>query len=265
MAAAERALELNPELPTALHAMANNLHFQFKWAEADEYFQRAILLDPDSTDIMEDYSHFLHYSWQYDKARVVADRMIKLDPLVPIFRFAASHSAEALGDFETRNEHIRIGLEVNPGFPTLQQLNFERLLEDKQFAAAREYTGRMNLPYPATLEGTRRLINWLADPSESLDREMLDALQVYPKIALFAGQYQLWTDTVWTLEFIDPETALIYMTVLSPHRSKPWYEELIRLPENREMIANSRLPQYWRQIGWPERCRPVGEEDFECD
>ncbi|MGH8035926.1 MAG: hypothetical protein ACREO9_11915, partial [Lysobacterales bacterium] len=36
MAAAEKALELDPNLPTALHAMGNNLHFRYEWAKAEE-------------------------------------------------------------------------------------------------------------------------------------------------------------------------------------------------------------------------------------
>ena len=25
------------------------------------------------------------------------------------------------------------------------------------------------------------------------------------------------------------------------------------------------LVDYWKEFGWPDLCRPVGEDDFECD
>ena len=90
MAAARKALELDPNLPTALHAMANNLLFTLEWKQAEDYYLRALQLDPDSSDMMEDYAAMLTYSWQFEKARQVTERMIELDPRVPVFLLVAA-------------------------------------------------------------------------------------------------------------------------------------------------------------------------------
>jgi TolB-like protein len=266
MDAAQRALALDPHLPTALHAMANNLHFQFRWLEADEYFQKAIALDPDSTDIMEDYAHFLVYSWQNDKAGLVADRMIELDPFVPIFRFAAVDVAQAQGDYQKRDEHIRVGLQVNPGFSLLQAWNLRRLLEQKRFDEAREYTDAMDFRGQVTASGMRQLVNWVEGPASALNTEMRDALSYSPELALLGGNYPLFMNTVWAVKILNSnELFLAYMLEFAQPASVPWSGQLLKFPQTKGVIKQSRLPDYWRQVGWPSQCHAVGADDFECE
>ncbi|MFU8832966.1 MAG: hypothetical protein ACNA7J_12550, partial [Wenzhouxiangella sp.] len=33
----------------------------------------------------------------------------------------------------------------------------------------------------------------------------------------------------------------------------------------RQRIRDTGMLDYWREHGWPEKCRPIGEDDFECD
>ena len=35
-------------------------------------------------------------------------------------------------------------------------------------------------------------------------------------------------------------------------------------PQTHELVQALRLPEYWREVGWPDVCRPIGEHDFEC-
>jgi hypothetical protein len=265
MDAAQRALALDPDLPTALHAMANNLLFQFRWAEADEYFRKAMLLDPDSTDLMEDYAHFLVYSWQNDEAGLVADRMTELDPFVPIFRFAAVDVAQAQGDYQKRDEHIRVGLQVNPGFSLLQAWNLRRLLEQGRFEEAREFTDTMDFRGQATASGMHQLVNWVEDPAGALNTEMRDALLYSPELALLGGDYSLFMNTVWAGKtFNSNEGFLAQMLEFQQPASVPWSGQLLKFPQTKGVIKHSRLPEYWRQVGWPPQCHAVGADDFEC-
>ena len=36
-------------------------------------------------------------------------------------------------------------------------------------------------------------------------------------------------------------------------------------PRTHELVQALRLPEYWREVGWPDVCRPIGEHDFECE
>ena len=33
----------------------------------------------------------------------------------------------------------------------------------------------------------------------------------------------------------------------------------------RERVRDTGLLAYWQKHGWPEKCRPVGDNDFSCD
>ena len=38
-----------------------------------------------------------------------------------------------------------------------------------------------------------------------------------------------------------------------------------RLPEFKDLVVEAGLVEYWRQFGWADACRPLGEDDFVCD
>jgi hypothetical protein len=38
-----------------------------------------------------------------------------------------------------------------------------------------------------------------------------------------------------------------------------------KLPRFEEFARQIGLVDYWKQYGWPDMCRPFGENDFECD
>jgi hypothetical protein len=35
-------------------------------------------------------------------------------------------------------------------------------------------------------------------------------------------------------------------------------------PSTKAYLIELRLPEYWRKVGWPDICQPIGEDDFEC-
>jgi tetratricopeptide (TPR) repeat protein len=48
---------------------------------------------------------------------------------------------------------------------------------------------------------------------------------------------------------------------------KIWYpvmSEVRRLPEFKDLVTELNLVEYWREYGWADYCRPLGDEDFEC-
>jgi tetratricopeptide (TPR) repeat protein len=49
--------------------------------------------------------------------------------------------------------------------------------------------------------------------------------------------------------------SFVWIPLMQPVRAHPKFEDLVR---------ESELPSYWREAGWPEHCRPLGDDDFEC-
>ena len=259
--AAERALELDSALPTALHAMANTLFFRLEWAEAERYYRQALELDPDSADIMEDYVSLLTFSGQLEASRKVADRMIELDPYVPVFQNAMVALLEAQGENELKAKAIQIALEINPDLSNLQMVRFDDMLRTGQFAAARDYVkqmGELRFEHANLIEQ----LDWVESHGES--GNVPDPLYS-PSVAFHADRYDIWLATVmeskeeWEEWFISPLLEL-YST------SAP-AEKLYRFrsdPRTKAYLKDLRLPEYWREVGWPDMCQPIGEDDFSC-
>jgi tetratricopeptide (TPR) repeat protein len=264
MAAAERALELDPNLPTALHAMGNNLLFRFEWARAQEFYLRALELDPDSADIMEDYASLLIYSWQLEAARRVAERMVELDPQVPIFLFTLGIVNHALGEFEERDRDVQAGLNINPDLGNMQYWKLFQLLQTGQFDEAREYATQMNSE-TINVEDVLSLIDWVSDPERVVFPGVLASMQLGAGPALLAGRYDIWLDVLDRFGEEWPEWKMTETISLLPPLVSPELMHRYRAdPRTKVLLTSLRLPEYWRKVGWPEVCRPLGEEDFEC-
>jgi len=264
MAAAERALELDPNLPTALHAMGNNLLFRFEWARAQEFYLRALELDPDSADIMEDYASLLIYSWQLEAARRVAERMVELDPQVPIFLFTLGIVNHALGEFEERDRNVQAGLNINPDLGNMQYWKLFQLLQFGQFDEAREYATQMNSE-TINVEDVLLLIDWVSDPEQVAFPGALASMQLGAGPALLAGRYDIWLDVLDTFGAEWPEWKMTETISLLPPLVSPELMHRYRAdPRTKVLLTSLRLPEYWRKVGWPEVCRPLGEDDFEC-
>ena len=254
-------MELDSALPTAIHAMANTLFFRLEWAEAERYYRQALELDPDSADIMEDYVSLLTFSGQLEASRKVADRMIELDPYVPVFQNAMVALLEAQGENELKAKAIQIALEINPDLPNLQMVRFDDMLRTGQFAAARDYVEQMSelrFDHADLIEQ----LDWVENHGESAKTP--DPLYS-PSVAFHADRYDIWLATVmeskeeWVEWFISPLLEL-YST------SAP-AEKLHRFRSDsgtKAYLEDLRLPGYWRDVGWPDMCQPIGEADFSC-
>ena len=264
MAAAKKALDLDPNLPTALHAMANNLLFTLEWKQAEDYYLRALQLDPDSSDMMEDYAAMLTYSWQFEKARQVTERMIELDPRVPVFLLVAAILHHATGDFDLRDEYTLQGLEISPDMGNLQVWRLMALLQYGQYDEARQFAEQMN-PQTTRPEHYVQLVDWMAGSREEPSDEVVAALQEVTPLLILTGRYDDWLTVrnsfkeqwiEWTItSTLDLQAPIVSPELLSGYRSDP---------RSKLMLEELRLPEYWREVGWPAQCQPLPGDDFMC-
>jgi TolB-like protein len=264
MAAAEKALELDPNLPTALHALGNNLFFALQWQQAEEYYQRALQLDPDSTDLMEDYSALLTYSWRIEKALQVANRMIELDPRVPIFLMNMANLQDMLGNFELRDRYVDQILEISPELGNAQTLKLFQLLQHEKYEEARRFAAGMNpeTTSPAAAEIT---VDWFSGPRNEFTEEVKAAMSQYSSLLLLANRYDEWLEAVnadmavWK-EWAIGATMNLQAPIISPELTAKWRAD----PRSKTFLEELRLPEYWREVGWPAQCRPLPGDDFIC-
>ena len=45
----------------------------------------------------------------------------------------------------------------------------------------------------------------------------------------------------------------------------PAFPEFLASPHRKRVMREAGVYDYWREHGFPPQCRPVGDDDFECD
>jgi TolB-like protein/Tfp pilus assembly protein PilF len=73
----------------------------------------------------------------------------------------------------------------------------------------------------------------------------------------FADAVAFGHDEVLAVKWPSAALAFIWGTALgSDGRKTDGFKEMMRI---------AKLPAYWRENGWPDKCRPAGDNDFVCD
>jgi len=260
--AAQKALELDPSLATALHAMANSQRRRLEWASAQAYYERALKHDPDSADVMEDYAYLLLNSIQFKASKRVIEQMLALDPYVAKNYGVAIDLYNTLGEFDKRDNYIQTTLDINPELTFHQYWNYIRLLQYGELQKAHNYVDQVNQPGSARAESYHKMIDWMAVPEQPLDKAMQDAGSSSTLFAYVSGNYELYLTMRWHQP--DPPPFTIFSRVLAPIVTPEQVIQNLAKPQTHELVQALRLPEYWREVGWPDMCHPIGEHDFEC-
>jgi len=121
VAATQRALELDPEIPEVLASMAwGRLIHAFDWREAESLLRRALAIQSNNTSALHWLSHVLSWQGEHAEAIRLAKRAAEVDPLPPLMHMNLSYIYADAGDFENA---IRIADETwqrDPHFTELQ-------------------------------------------------------------------------------------------------------------------------------------------------
>jgi TolB-like protein/Tfp pilus assembly protein PilF len=96
-AAGKQALALSPNLPQGHTALAMVYTFQWRWALAEQSFQRALELAPNDAELNYQYADWLSAVGRSEEALAAANKAVALDPLVPIFLNGQAHMLMRLG------------------------------------------------------------------------------------------------------------------------------------------------------------------------
>ena len=115
-AAAERALEIDPDLPEAHTALAEVLVSEGRWDDAEREFVRAIELNPGNARAHERYGLLIVDRGRFGAARSELEVAAELDPTSRVIRANLAFVRFLLRDFEgTENEALRM-IELEPDF-----------------------------------------------------------------------------------------------------------------------------------------------------
>jgi TolB-like protein/tetratricopeptide (TPR) repeat protein len=259
-----RAVELDPESAYAYSLMATAIYGDFLWGESDRFYRKAVEIQPDG-EILEHYGNMLMRTGRTSAALQSYEAAAR----------AARHPIVGVGMLDI---HAYLALER---YDTLQRLIHDNELEPEINIDNVEYLVALNRGDLDTLKALfDKLIPQrgpialhlaaLRQDFDTPDR-MIESL-----VALYEDESATWPSkyldiTLLAAFFGDPDLALDIFSrevrLTTVRYGSLWYPVLAdmrKLPAFKRLMTDVKLVDYWREHGWPDHCRPIGNEDFEC-
>ncbi len=255
--AAKRAVELAPDAVASNHALGVVYRDDWNWKQAGEHLSKALEVDPDSTDVMEDYSEFLWRVGEVDEAWQVAQRTVELDPFVPIFVTRVANLLVVRDEQEAALDWARRLADLELSTPWFQFFLAENYLLMGNRESTRQVIVEMGEDAPLTGEDFDSLMEWADDRDLPTTEKTLGILG---KFFFYPYQIDRYEDAFPLAENASRFYKGYWISSLMP----PAATDAMRHPRAKAVIAEVGLPDYWREVGWPTFCRPLGGDDFEC-
>ena len=260
MAAARRAIAINPADAQAYAflgaAHANN----WNWIEGLDMLDRAVALAPNDPDVLDAAAQILTQAGYGTEAEILSGRAVGLDPLVAIYRTTYGNTLTLLGRTEEANTQFRAGIAIDPTLAFLYNNLSFNLAEDGDLDGPQDLYAAMienadHVPDDAGLitrfiaAGSVAEIEPLADLSQGPIRFL------YYVLADERENYFSAADAVNQATMTDDIFPFI----------GTWQGEFMTDPRWKAFVRRAGLFDLWQARGFPPQCRPVGADDFACD
>jgi hypothetical protein len=201
---------------------------------------------------------FYLYLGYFDRADADGQRCLEIDPAYEICRSFIALSALYAGDIDRAMALNRTTLAngfYGNSFPFLFVY----------VANGQEETALISLAAWNAAAGTNTATPFeyaaLTDPTFDYAAEKIRIDQAY---------YAPGED-VPVFDLSHPDTLFLYRQYHKIQKTElqyfwfPYPQDFRESPHRKRMIREMGLPEYWRKHGFPPLCRPLGDDDFECD
>jgi TolB-like protein/Tfp pilus assembly protein PilF len=277
---ANKALEIDPGLSMAHSVLGDVYRDRYQWVKAKESYLRALQLNPDDVEANEQYTQLLWRGGYIEQALVYSTKAVNLDPLSWLnltihaaLRYASGDSIGGRKDIErvmeisggNRDFPIRHAIRMTLSDGDLEQAIFY-MKKLSTSARVRRNTdpalhARFNEMIPL-LESKEETLAYLeATQADSFSQSSNSTYAIDLFWAAFYGDYDLAEKLMEAGIYVEQtfgiiDTSWLNYPVLNPlHNSEPY----------KRMIKRINLDDFWRENGFPNYCRPLGEDDFACN
>ena len=260
--AAERAEALAPDSAETQHILGNAAREHFEYRTAEQHYLRSIAIDPSYPDVREDYSELLYQVGRMQESSIAARELTALDPYFIVGWFRRFDAAVARDDRAEAELSIGRMRELDPSFAIFAALDYP--LSYARGDEARRDAMAIQSRHSAEGKLVQVLLPWaLGDPNadEGAARQAVQALPAMDVAAFLIAR----RDIAGYLDHIDnvgPMDQTYFFATM--YRSRPAGQSMLRDPRVKEKLVDYGFVRYWREKGWPQGCRPLGEADFEC-
>jgi TolB-like protein/Tfp pilus assembly protein PilF len=275
--AADKALALDASLAEAHSLKAAVLVEKLEWRLAGEAFEHAVTLEPNEPISRLWYGQYLFMVGDFEAALRQSEEVLRLDPDNGYAVFQLGSFQYSMGDVEGGLKLLNQAIETSPVGATFAYLFL---------AAHRQLTGDYDamlsdhLTYLRFSAASEDIVNWAHQRAAALKNPKLkagvidDIRAAYQRgdvtdavIGLYAADLGAYDLAAQIAEDLLPKYFQNSQDIFTPIMwlSHPRFGEFRKDAAFKRLLASLRLVDYWREEGWGDLCRPLGDHDFECD
>ncbi len=256
--AAEKALSIDPTLSLAhavlgLYETSTNLDY----LAAEDFYRKAVELDPKNTTAWLWYGIAMNDLGFFARAEKYLRNCIDIDPgylnchhHLSLALVNQDRMDEALAAFEpTLDADFHSMSEIFiPYYATHDNVLLATMLAHRKFgdpsAPVAEWIAAIRTPGENHDVGYARLKDWERNESSGIKLSDMGLL------LLPFGKYEEFVSDAYS------NTLYVWSPYAKEFRQSPYFKKIVKA---------SHLLQYWQTRGFPDHCRPVGDDDFACD
>lgn len=261
--AAQKALALDPRAAEAYIALASISFKSYEFIQAFESYNRAIELAPDNPIILDSMAQNAFEVGYLQQAKILSEKAVSIDPLVAIYRNTLGNINYALGLDAEAFRNFEKSIELDPTLPfpynNLEDIYF-RHETSAQFQAVllrRKEAGVNERAFMAEIFSFIQ-DNGGLESKDTVRRLMVDADS--NRMKFFLSGYL--RDADYMVEALDVYWSGESRNFMLHYPFK--MAELMSKARWREQIRKDGVLALWQANGFPEHCKPIGQDDFEC-
>jgi len=265
LSAGIRALELDENSAIAMTSLGQLQTDQFNWAKGLEYLQRAAAISKDVNPSYF-YANALHSAGYLTAARKQYQKAEALDPAYPQLQAFIGFNALALGDPAAARLHFQRAIDGDNLNGQVGLYHMALLAGDLDSAANYfDFFGPRDSAYQG--RSAEIISEALRNPDNSDLRESAKKAAMESIDISFLNHIAATTDSMSVLQeglLLDERSRSLVAGRLKYSLWMPEFSNLRQLPEYKQFLRDIGLVKLWKTRGWPDLCKPIGENDFEC-
>ncbi|GJM08577.1 MAG: hypothetical protein DHS20C11_08530 [Lysobacteraceae bacterium] len=262
--AAKRAEAIEPDSPGVQHALGNAARSQFQYAEAERHYLRSMQLDPSYPDAREDYTELLLQVGRPEASMAAARQLVELDPYFVVGWQRYYSAALQLGQFADAQEAVERVRAFAPYYLLSKVGLMNYAIAHNRQQDAQEHLAWSAERWPEDMAYAQVMLPWAFGDDSISEQALQQALQITPngeKASFMAARGDISRYNA-EMHQAGPNMQVYYYSNLFDNIGAG--HAMMRDPRVKELLIRYGFVAYWRELGWPAICRPLGDDDFEC-
>ena len=261
--AAREAIRLDSRNAMAYAVLAGIQVRLGNFAAVEDLHKQALALDPDDPDVLDMISLRLAACGHVKEAVSMREKLRTLEPFVPVYNYITAHIMLNNG----QNQAAIAILEAAPAGEAGGTVGNRLVTLSRAYAAEGRFSEAADtlLAIPEFGQQSRGSIEEAARLLRNAPTKvaMPEALPAWENELGFVYAYVGASDRVLdhpervgVRGLTPPAARYLWSSDVAPARGTERFKSFARA---------AGYVDYWRVHGWPDRCRPIGADDFVCD